>query len=342
MAVFTADNSAFSYMGRVDFSDKSAPMLIYAGSSIRCRFKGTYLKVTLDNVCMHTYTSFGAVIDGLQYKIDMKNENGAAEYTVAEYLADEEHTLILFKRQAAAHYFRFISLETDGEVLPANEKYDLKLEYYGDSVSAGEVTEALYYDGHCDPENHGSIYDNSYFSYTWILARRLNAQFYNNSQGGLALFDKTGYFYDKDLTGLETTYNKLSYVPYAPMGLTEWDFSSYTPDIVVFAIGQNDANPDPKAIFDKEYAEKWKAKYKEIVLELKERYGNVKFLLITTVLMHDPRWDEVLDEIKEELGDYVYRYRFNRNGAATPGHPRATEQTEMAVELEQFIRANML
>ncbi|MBQ8903475.1 MAG: lipase, partial [Oscillospiraceae bacterium] len=292
--------------------------------------------------CMHTYTSFGAVIDGLQYKIDMKNENGAAEYTVAENLPDEEHTLILFKRQGAAHYFRFISVETDGEVLPSAEKYDLKLEYYGDSVSAGEVTEALYYDGHCDPENHGSIYDNSYFSYTWILARRLNAEFYNNSQGGLALFDKTGYFYDKDLTGLETTYNKLSYVPYAPMGLTEWDFSRYTPDIVVFAIGQNDASPDPKAIFDKEYAEKWKSKYKEIVLELKERYGNVKFLLITTVLMHDPRWDEVLDEIKEELGDYVYRYRFNRNGAATPGHPRATEQTEMAAELEQFIRANML
>ena len=84
------------------------------------------------------------------------------------------------------------------------------------------------------------------------------------------------------------------------------------------------------------------AEYAQYVLELKERYGNVKFLLITTVLMHDPRWDEVLDEIKEELGDYVYRYRFNRNGAATPGHPRATEQTEMAVELEQFIRANML
>ena len=342
MAVFTADNTAFSWMGRVDFSDKSAPMLIYAGSSVRCRFKGTYLKVTLDNVCMHTYTSFGAVIDGIQYKIDMKNENGAAEYTVAENLSDEEHTLIIFKRQGAAHYFRFVSLETDGEVLPSAEKYDLKLEYYGDSVSAGEVTEALYFDGHCDPENHGSIYDNSYFSYTWILARRLNAEFYNNSQGGIPLFNKTGYFYDKELTGLETTYNKLSYVPYAPMGMTEWDFSRYTPDIVVFAIGQNDASPDPKAIFDKEYAEKWKSKYKEIVLELKERYGDVKFLLITTVLMHDPRWDEVLDEIKEELGDFVYRYRFNRNGAATPGHPRATEQTEMAVELEQFIKANML
>ncbi len=342
MAIFTADNSAFSYMGRIDFSDKTAPMLIYAGSNIRCRFTGTYLDVTIDNISMSEYCSFGAVIDGVQYKIDLKNEGGAKTYRVAENLSNETHSLIIFKRQAAAHYFRFISVETDGEVLPSEDKFDLKLEYYGDSVSAGEVTEAVYYDEHQDPENHKGIYDNSYFSYTWLTARKLNAEFYNNSQGGLALFDKTGYFYDKDLTGLETTYNKLSYVPYAPMGMTEWDFSRYTPDIVVFAIGQNDASPDPKAIFDKAYAEKWKAKYKEIVLELKERYGEVKFLLVTTVLMHDPRWDEVLDEIKEELGDYVYRYRYRRNGAATPGHPRITEQNEMAIELSQFIKENML
>lgn len=342
MSFFKADNNAFSYMGRIDFADKLAPVLIYAGSNIRCKFTGTFLNVTIDNISMSEYTSFGAVIDGIQYKTELKNENGAVSYKIAENLPEGEHTLIIFKRQAAAHYFKFIGIETDGEVMPENKKYDLKLEFYGDSVSAGEVTEAVYYDEHQDPENHKGVYDNSYFSYTWILARKLNAEFYNNSQGGLALFDKTGYFYDKDLTGLETTYNKLSYVPYAAMGLTEWDFSRYTPDIVVFAIGQNDASPDPKAIFDKEYAEKWKAKYKEIVLELKERYGNVKFLLVTTVLMHDPRWDEVLDEIKEELGDFVYRYRYRRNGAATPGHPRITEQTEMGLELEQFIKENML
>ena len=342
MAIFTADNSAFSYMGRIDFSEKKAPLMIYAGSNIRCRFKGTYLNVTVENIAMGEYYAIGAIIDGVQYKTELKNENGEMTVKVAENLSNEIHTLILFKRQAASHYFRFISLETDGELLPYEQGYDLKLEFYGDSVSAGEVTEAVYYDEHQDPENHKGFYDNSYFSYTWLTARKLNAEFYNNSQGGLALFDKTGYFYDKDLTGLETTYNKLSYVPYAPMGMTAWDFSRYTPDIVVFAIGQNDANPDPKAIFDKEYAEKWKAKYKEIVLELKERYGNVKFLLITTVLMHDPRWDEVIDEIKKELGDYVYRYHFKRNGAATPGHPRITEQNEMALELSEFIRENMM
>ena len=58
--------------------------------------------------------------------------------------------------------------------------------------------------------------------------------------------------------------------------------------------------------------------------------------------MHDPKWDEVIEEIAEELGDGVYHYMFRRNGAATPGHPRITEQEEMALELEKFIRENIL
>lgn len=343
MAIYTADNKAFSYMGRVDLSETKAPVLIYAGSNIKCRFKGTFLKLTLDNIPMDKFSSFGAVIDGVQYRVEMKNENGTAEYMIAENLEDTIHNLTIFKRQAAAHYFRFISLETDGELLPSEEKYDLKLEYYGDSVSAGEVTEAIYYEAHQDPENHGGIYDNSYFSYTWLLARKLGAEFYNNSQGGLSLFDKTGYFYGPDhLTGLETTYNKLSYVPYSPLGLTDWDFSRYTPDIVIFAIGQNDANPNPKAIYDEEYAKKWKEKYKEILLELKERYNSPKFILITTVLEHENIWDERIEEIRAELNSSdVYHYLFTRNGAATPGHPRVTEQNEMALELEKFIRENI-
>lgn len=343
MSFFHADHQNFSYMGRIDFSDPAAPILIYAGSNLRFRFRGTYLRISLENIPMGEYSAVGAVIDSLQSKIELAGEGGKKMVTVAENLNDEIHTVTVFKRMGAAHYFRFLGIETDGELLPSEDQYSLKLEYYGDSVSAGEVTEALDYDGHCDPENHKGVYDNSYFSYTYILARRLNAEFYNNSQGGLSLFDGTGYFYSDHLTGLETTYNKLSYVPYAPMGLTDWDFSRYTPDIVIFAIGQNDASPDPKAIYDPAYAKKWKEKYKAILLELKERYHDPKFILMTTVLMHEPIWDEVIEEIKSELNDKnVFHFLFRRNGAATPGHPRATEQTEMASELESFIRENIL
>lgn len=342
MSFFKSDSSAFSYMGRIDFSRKDAPVIIYAGSNISCKFKGTYLNVCVENLSMGVYSSLGVIIDGIQYKTELSNESGAVSYKIAEGLSDEIHTLTVFKRQAAAHYFRFLGIETDGEIIAEDKKHGLKLEFYGDSVSAGEVTEAVYYEAHQDPENHNGIYDNSYFSYTWLAARRLNAEFYNNSQGGLSLFDKTGYFYSDSLTGLETTYNKLSYVPYAQMGLTDWDFSRYTPDVVVIAIGQNDAAPDPKAIYNHEYKEKWKNKYKEIMSDLDKKYGGVKFVLITTVLMHDHVWDDVLDEIKNEYGGSAYRLRFSRNGAATPGHPRITEQNEMAIELAEFIKEKVL
>lgn len=343
MAFFQADHRDFSYMGRIDFSEPCAPVLIYAGSNIRFRFRGTFLRLSLENIPMGEYSAVGAVIDGLQSKIELLGEGGAKTYTIAENLNDGVHTAEIFKRMGAAHYFRFLGVETDGGLLPSEEQYALKLEYYGDSVSAGEVTEAFCYDGHTDPENHRGVYDNSYFSYTYILARRLNAEFHNNSQGGLALLDGTGYFYGDHLTGLETTYDKLSYVPYSPLGLTDWDFGRYTPDVVILAIGQNDANPDPRAIYDPAYAKRWKEKYKEILRVLKERHGNPKFILMTTVLMHEPVWDQVLEEIRTELNDEnVYHFLFRRNGAATPGHPRMTEQTEMASELEAFIRSALL
>lgn len=342
MAVFTADNKSFSYMGRIDFSRPDAPMLIYPGSNIRFKFKGTSLRIMIENIPMNNRMWIGALVDGIQQKIEISNDTGVQEITLAENLDDTIHTCMIFKRMAAAHYFRFLSAET-GDILPDDHKYDLKIEYFGDSVSAGEVCEAIYYEGLCDPENHESSYDNSYFSYTFSAARKLNAEFNNNSQGGLALLDHTGYFYGPDietLTGLESTYDKLSYVPYAPCGVSEWDFGRYTPDIVVFAIGQNDAFPKPEAVFDRQYTEMWKAKYKEILLTLKEKYGKAKFIIITTVLKHEIKWEYILDEICAELADPdVTRLRFRRAGKATDGHPRITEQEEMATELSDYIRS---
>ena len=337
MAVLKADNKAFAYMGRTD-----GCTLIYAGSNVKFGFAGTSLKITLENIPMTSDGIWiGAVIDGVQHKYELSHDTGVQTVTLAEGLAEGKHNCMIFKRQAAAHYFTLVSAEAE-DIFPLDLHYDMKLEFFGDSVSAGEVTEAVYYEGMADPEGHGGQYDNSYFAYTFSAARKLNAEFCNNSQGGLALLDHTGYFYGpavETLTGLESTYDKLRYVPYAPGGTSQWDFSRYTPDFVIFAIGQNDANPNPEAVFDKAYTENWKAKYKEILLDLKSRYKTAKFIIITTVLKHERKWEYILDEVCAELADPdVTRLHFRRAGLATDGHPRITEQEEMAQELADYIR----
>ena len=339
-----ADNKCVSYMGRIDFSRADQPLFIYAGSMVKAKFTGTKIAVIIKNQPMGEYSSLGAVIDGIQYKLDLVQDNEEHSYAVAENLSEGVHTLTVFKRQAAAHYFRFCGVELDqgAEIMPADESYKLKLEVFGDSVSAGEVTEAVYYTEHIDPDDHKGVYDNSWFSYPLMTARKLSAYIHNNSQGGIALFDKTGYFCGPEtetMLGVESTYDKLSYVPYSAEGMTDWDFSRYTPDVLVFAIGQNDQNPAPAAIHDPDYAKKWRGKYKDIITDLQSKYKGVKVVLILTVLMHDEIWDRQLDLIVEELADENVRHlRFKRCGKATPGHPRIPEQEEMAEELSEFIK----
>lgn len=340
----------FLYTGRIDLTDENEPLFIYAGSMAETIFTGKKISLYLKNEGMGAYYSVGVILDGVQYKYDLPRDNKEICIEVSDCLDETEHTLIVFKRQAAAHYFRFCGIETDEEsriTLPKRE-YALNIEVYGDSVSAGEVCESVYYESCIDPENHNGVYDNSWFSYPMILGRMLNARVYNNSQGGIALMDKTGFFNGPNperLIGVETTYNKLSYVGYSHKGFTDWDFSRFTPDIVIMAVGQNDPYPFFEKSENKDFIRKWKDTYKSILYDLREKYGkNVKVLMILTLLMHDPRWDTYLDEIQAEIeretGEkWAKHFTFSRCGKATPGHPRITEQYEMAYELSKEIKS---
>lgn len=343
----TPNDRQFLYNGRIDLSQPEKPLLTYAGCCVETEFTGNKVGVYLINEAMFEYCSVGVTADGIQYKFDLAADEREVYIEIPVRTEQPLHTLTVFKRQAAAHYLRFcgIEVEDNAEVSKPQKNYALNIEVFGDSVSAGELCEAVYYEGCCDyPEfKSAGIYDNSYFAYPFILGRKLNARVFDNAQGGIALFDKTGFFCGPDtdgLVGLETTYDKMSYVKYSREGYSEWDFSRFTPDLIIMAVGQNDHNPNPGVIDDPEYMERWKSKYKEIINDLRSRYGKpVRVLMILTLLMHDPKWDKILDDIEAETGDKDIRhYTFNRCGKATPGHPRITEQFEMASELETYIK----
>ncbi len=346
MEILFNDNR-INYYGRIDHRADGA-VFYYASSSAEIKFKGTEITAVVDNNTMWGTICLGYVIDGRMGKIPMPRYNDGKEthYQLANSLEpDVEHTLVIYKRHASNHYFSLKKVITDGEFLDAPEKPALKLEFYGDSVSAGEVTEAEDFAGRSDPASHDSIYDNSYLSYTWITARKLGAQFNNIAQGGIAVFDDTGYFHAPKMIGMESVYDKLCYFPEGGE-LTQWDFSRYTPDVVVFALGQNDphngiTDRNDIDINEPDTRKKWKEGYKNICRSVNFHYGKAtKNVFLTTVLMHDPEWDNAIDEVVNELnaeGISSYHMMFKRNGAATPGHPRYSEHIEMAEELAPFI-----
>ena len=349
MTISHSDDKAL-YMGRYDRTAEETK-LFHAGSQVRLKFRGTSLSVTFNASVIWGSVSLGAVIDGNITAVFLSQENNGKDISavVAENLSNGEHTAIIYKRYASNMTLSIKGFETDGEFLVPDPLPEMKIEVYGDSVCAGEVSEAVDHVGKTDPENHNSIYDNVWHSFVMQTARNLGAQIHNICQGGIALFDGTGYFYYPNTIGLESVYDRTCYFPEGGEP-TKWDFSRYIPDIVIIAIGQNDKHnsrtqKDDIDIYDPAYRAKWKNSYIAIVRELNEHYKKAKFVLTTTVLMHDAEWDKAIDEIKDELngmGIKAYHNLFSRNGAATPGHPRIPEHDEMARELTDFIKKNVM
>ena len=256
------------------------------------------------------------------------------------------HEVIFFKRQDSADYVTIHGFELeDGAELAANEaekNKKLKIEVYGDSVSCGEVSEAVDYVGKADPVHNGE-FSNSWYSYAWMTARKLNAKLHNISQGGIALLDGTGYFGAPGYLGVESCYDKIEYLP--DLGeVKQWDFSGYTPDVVVVAIGQNDAHPDNymPADYDGVKAKRWRERYEWLIRRLMQLYPEAKIVLATTILMHDVAWDRAIDDVCRRIAsDRVHHFLYKRNGAGTPGHIRIPEAQEMSEELAACIQKIM-
>lgn len=335
------DHELLQYSGRIDFEDRRAPVFSFAGSWIKIRFKGSGISVEITNHRSYASNYLGCILDGEQGKLLLAQDGERHSYILGKRLREREHELLLFKRMDACHFFTFHGFELeDGEILPLPEKPARRIEVFGDSVSCGEVSEALDHVGKEDPPHDGE-FSNSWFSYSWMTARLLDAELHITAQGGAALLDGTGWFHGPDYIGMESIYDKTEYNPdICPV--RSWDFGSWQPHAAVIAIGQNDANPENHMAEDAsgEKAEKWRRRYQEWIERLMELYPRAHFILTTTILNHDAAWDAAIDQVCAQINSTrVHHFLYARNGCGTPGHIRIPEAAAMAEELSAYINS---
>lgn len=341
--VIASDNPFIKYSGRIDFSDDKNPVFVFPCTYAKIRIYGTRLDVLVSNKNAYWDNYLGIIVDGVQSKALLNNDGKEQKIRLFNENKVSLHEVMIFKRQDACHEITLHGFEADdnAKLFEMNESFNLKLEFYGDSVSAGEVSEALDYAGKPDPTWHNGEFSNSYYSYAWLTARKLNASIHDIAQGGIALLNNTGWFNEPDYIGMEEAFDKVHYNPVFGKP-TVWDFASYTPDVVVIAIGQNDSHP-----FDymaKSYTSKeskhWRKHYKAFVEKIREIYPKAHIILCTTILEHDENWDKSIDEVCRSLDDIqVHHFLFTDNGKGTPGHIRANEAEIMASELSDYIRS---
>lgn len=336
------EDGRLQYSGRIDFEVPEAPVFIYAASSVRLRFRGTRILVELANRRVYWTNEMGYFLDGVQGKIRLSSGEARQCYPIGENLEDTEHELLLFKRMDACHIVTFYGFEVSegAVVLPPPNKPKRRIEVFGDSVSCGEVSEAVDFVGKEDPEHDGE-YSNSWYSYAWMTARALHTELHDTSQGGIALLDGTGWFGEPDSIGMKSCYDKLLYNPQLGT-VKQWDFTRYVPHVVIVALGQNDSHPDDYMAkdYDGSRAICWRTHYRAFVERMMEIYPKSQIILTTTLLCHDASWDRAIGEVCGEIGSArVHHFLYQRNGAGTPGHPRIPEAEEMAEELTGYIQS---
>lgn len=340
------NNSSLIYSGRIDLSDPFAIVWTYPGTFVRMKFKGTQLFIHVRNKHNYWNNYLGVAEGDAQTKLLLPEEGEATIEIPLQTTQDNIHEVTIFKRQDACHELMILGFEincnTDDEceLLESSPLPPRRIEVYGDSVSAGEVSEAIDYVAKADPEHNGE-YSNSWYSYAWIAARKLDAQLHDIAQGGVALLDNTGWYHEPDYIGMEQVWNKMRYNPdYGTV--KEWDFSKYTPDIVIVAIGQNDSHPDDymKTDYEGEKAKNWRTHYRQFLAKLRETYPDAWIICCTTLLQHDIGWDMSISQAVLDIADKkISHCVFQRNGKATPGHLRIPEAEEMAEELCHYIRS---
>ncbi|MBQ6177051.1 MAG: hypothetical protein IJK29_11710 [Bacteroidales bacterium] len=340
-------DSRIRYTGRINDAEDGA-RFYWPGSFAQVRFTGTTLRCTVTPWLVWGTVCLGLIVDGRLSRVPLNRDmdRKPTEFILADNLEPGMlHTVTLFKQLDCSYSYRLLGFETDGEFAESAPRESLRLEFYGDSVTAGACVEAVDYVGRTDPCSNDAVYDNAWWSYAWQTARMLNAECHLTAQGGIAVLPHTGYFHYPTQIGMNETWDRLCYFPEGGE-FTKWDFSRFIPHAVVFALGQNDHHnaltEQDDLRCEGEHKDLWKAEYKKIAKGVLAHYpAGTPAVFITTLIRHEREWDEAIGEIAEELraeGFHAHQYLFRRNGDGTDGHPRIPEQTEMAEELAAFLK----
>jgi len=329
------------YCGRIDQDNLDAPVFVYPASFVRFRMSGKKGIAIIENQNNYYTNTLGVLVNDVYMGKIILNKEGITEADFSPFLKGEMAEVTLFKVQDGCHQYKLLGIRVDknamveaGSALPTR-----RIEVYGDSISAGELSEWMDRVAMPDLPDHEGLPSNSYYSYSWFLARKLNASLHDIAQGGIALFDKEGWYNWPDFIGLESVYDKIEYQPMFGEPKT-WDFHKYIPRLVVFAFGQNDANPENYMAneYEGEKAIRWRKKYAELILELEKHYPGAHFVCTTTILNHEEGWDKAIGQVVQELNKpNVHQFIYENNGKGTPGHVRAEEAYKMASELAAFV-----
>jgi len=325
------------YSGRIDTSRLKGADLYWSGTSVRISFEGESVSALLEDETGDNY--YNVIVDEDSIFI-LRPDTSRKYYTLASGLAAGKHKVEIFRRtewERGNTTFYGFQIKGNSVLGHKQDPPKRKIEFYGNSITAGYAIED--FSGKDSPD---SIYTNNYLSYSAITARHFGADYRCICKSGIGIMISWFPLIMPEM------YNRL--VP--GDSASRWDFSLYTPDVVVINLLQNDSwlvNMPEDREFKARFGDKTPDEafivqsYKEFVGSLRKEYPNAQIICALgsmSATREGSPWPDYIEMAVKELNDpKIFTHFFPYK--ETPGHPDLAGHVDMANSLIQFIEDNI-
>jgi len=354
-----ASDARLQYTGRM-YGSGSGVIFSHPGVTIRARFWGDAARMRLNDSspggeAMTNY--FDVRIDGGP-PVLLAARSGVATYALATGLEAGLHTVEILKRtETSVGQSEFLGLEVHGELREPPPRPGLRMEVVGDSITCGYGSEvSLLPDSPSwRAPTFTSKNENPTRSYAWLTARNLGAELVKVCYSGHGVYRNL----DMSTSDLIPAIYELA-VPGQPVA---WDFSRYSPDVIVINAGTNDAFagsgtaeflPDESA---------FKTAYRKFLARLRALHPRAHIVCTLGSMtdgykrleqkgavssVHVGEWITELVAERNRAGDEgVYRHVMavqnpEADGVGEDWHPSATTHQKMAAALTRFLQETVL
>lgn len=325
-------------VGRVDTANSAGPRFSWPNSAVVTTFQGTTLKVKMIAVAPGTNVRiadyYDVVVDSEAPRL-LKLSPNLTEYTVCKGLQSGIHTVRVIKRtESRFSTGQLLGVETDDAtgILPSDAP-DRRIEFIGDSITAGYGTEATNPNDATCQVNRG---ENAELTYAALTAQALGAEFVNISWTGVGVLcpvngkDTAAALYERAL----------------PTNVSsQWDFQ-WAPQVVVINLGTNDttlAAANPSAFANA---------YGDLLAKVRGHYPHATiFCLLGTMLQGDDlirirAGVSAALQARASAGDAMITLLElapddGSRGYGCGFHPVAATHALMAAQLTQAVKASM-
>jgi hypothetical protein len=217
-------------------------------------------------------------------------------------------------------------MDVTGKMLEVETKYDVKIQIFGDSITAGY--------GNMRPDSEADALkpetQNGLVTYAALACTALNADYHVFARSGIGLYTNPY----GNTSWLKDVYKNVS-----PASKTAWDMTQWVPDIVVINVGTNDVWAPNGSNGNVPFSgEGYQANYVAFVKNLAAVWGkDVKFVFCSGMM--ETSLNQHMSGIRDALSNegiscYIVKLPYKMNSS---GHPTEASHRLAATVLERAL-----